>query len=308
MDLTAKHRPTDFDEVWGQDALIKSLARMCEDDSAHAFLFHGPSGCGKTTLARIVASHLGCTNIVEIDAATNTGIDDMKQVATSARYSSMGGGRKMVIVDEAHGLSKKAWDSLLKIIEEPPPHLYWALCTTEPTKVPKTIMTRCALCPIKPLNVDDLIELVEAVAEDEAIKLPDGGVRLIARQSEGSARRALKMLDAAKDAETIEDVRALCGSVAGDTPEVIDLCRYLAKPGANYAGALAIVKTLPENTAAEGVRHVVCAYFYKMVIDSKAAKAQGWATEVLSCFANPYPASHNLYPVVLSLADLLLGE
>lgn len=305
MDLAIKHRPAAFDEVWGQDPLVKSLTRCVADDSAHAFLLHGPSGCGKTTLARIVAKELGCTNVVEIDAATNTGIEDMRQVATSARYSSMGGGRKMVIVDEAHGLSKKAWDSLLKIIEEPPAHLYWALCTTEPTKVPKTIQTRCLLCPVKPLSVDDLIELVEAIAEEEEIELPEGGIRLIARQADGSARRAIKLLDAAFDAETLDDVREVAGTFAGDSEEVIALCRYLAKPGASYPGALKILKTLPTNTSAEGVRHVVCGYFYKMLIDSKSAKPQGWATDVLSCFANPYPASHNLYPVALSLADLL---
>ncbi len=149
-DLAVKYRPQELSDVVGQDHMMPGLKALITKRNSHAGLFHGPSGCGKTTLARILAHGLDAgKNITEVDAARNTGIDAMRQVADNAQYNAFGGGNRAVIVDEAHGLSKQAWNSLLKAIEEPPKHLFWFFCTTEPAKVPQVIRTRCSLFEVK---------------------------------------------------------------------------------------------------------------------------------------------------------------
>ena len=138
-DLITKYRPTTWDDVVGHKGVIRALKATLAKCSARSFLFSGPAGCGKTTLARLIAKAEGCDQPREIDAASNSGVDDMRAVAATANYRGMDGGPTVIIVDECHRLSKQAWDALLKPIEEPPNDVYWVLCTTELTKVPKTL-------------------------------------------------------------------------------------------------------------------------------------------------------------------------
>src|SRR5277367_6751574 len=144
-DLTKKYRPSTFEEVIGQDVVTASLKRMIVSDKKlpPCILFTGPSGIGKTTLARICAKEAGCldANIIEINAAKQTGIDDMREVTDLSGFMVLGGAR-VFIIDEAHGLSKQAFDSLLKFLEEPSKNTSWILCSTNPTKIPKSIKTR----------------------------------------------------------------------------------------------------------------------------------------------------------------------
>src|SRR5665213_3208243 len=136
MSLYTDYRPKTFAEVIGQPAVIRSLKLALTKKSNHAFLLHGPSGCGKTTLARIAATVLGVTSprqIKDFDAATNTGIDDVRAITGALAYRPIGVKPLMVmVVDECHALSAPAWKALLKILEEPPEHVWWFLCTTEP--------------------------------------------------------------------------------------------------------------------------------------------------------------------------------
>src|SRR3989304_1453147 len=147
MTLHTKYRPKHFEEVIGQIEIVKSLQNLIETGKMpKSFLFTGPSGTGKTTLARIIANKLGCDiqNIIEVDAATNTGVEDMRVLCEGLRYPAFGLTTvKVAIVDECQEISKSSWSSLLKIIEEPPSHLYFVFCTTEPSKVLDTIKTRC---------------------------------------------------------------------------------------------------------------------------------------------------------------------
>jgi DNA polymerase-3 subunit gamma/tau len=205
--LLNKYRPANFDKVLGQDAAVASLQEAIKQKRGRAFLFTGRSGIGKTSLAYIAAAALGCkpTDRIEIDAATNGGVDDMWELASRLIYRPLGGGAKAIILDECHMLSRSAWNGLLKPIEQPPEHACWLLCTTEPTKVPDTIRSRCLHYDLKPIGYVSLVGLVNTVAEREHIKLADGVARLCAKEAEGSARQALANLAICANAKSRDE-------------------------------------------------------------------------------------------------------
>jgi DNA polymerase-3 subunit gamma/tau len=197
MDLHTKYRPAELDGVIGQKHIIKSLARVLETESTRAFIFKGPSGTGKTTLGRIIANLVGCSarNLVEVDAASKTGIDDMRAIVEPLLYSALGASKTRVyIIDEAHMLSKAAWNSLLKSVEEPPPGVYWIFCTTEASKIPGTISNRCAAYELKPVDKDEIHSLLRRIKKKEGFETPDEVVYLIAEKSHGSVRQAITAL------------------------------------------------------------------------------------------------------------------
>jgi DNA polymerase-3 subunit gamma/tau len=216
--LHTKYRPRKLSEVAGQGEICKSLEKALKATARpHAFLFEGPPGTGKTTLGRIVADRLSCS-VIEIDAASNSGIDAMREVLTTARYQAFGEkANKMYLIDEAHGLSKQAWDSLLKIIEEPPPHIFFVFCTTNVSKVPASIVSRCLSYSLKPLRYDDLMDLLEYVCDEEPLQTDDKILQLIARSCDGSPRVALTMLAKVQGCEDAEEAGVLMQS-AMDKP------------------------------------------------------------------------------------------
>ncbi|MCI0551430.1 MAG: AAA family ATPase, partial [Anaerolineae bacterium] len=225
--LYDRYRPRTFDDVIGQVPTVRSLQKLVKGGS-HAFLFTGPSGCGKTTLSRICARELGSPNPREIDASTFTGIDAMRQVQQDMQFKPFGNEKaRAVIIDEAHGLSKQAWNSLLKSIEEPPQHLYWFLCTTEPAKVPKTIVTRCTSFHLSELSREDLDALLIHVCKSEKYKLAEGVATLCVREADGSARQLLVNLAKCYGAKDRVEAAALLRSVQ-DSDATIELCRYIA--------------------------------------------------------------------------------
>ena len=165
--IHVKYRPQRLADVVGQKATVKSLeATLKAKSPSHCYLFAGPAGTGKTTLARIMAANFGCDvgNMIEVDAASNSGIDDMRGVTSTLRYNGFGDSpNKAIIIDECHGLSKQAWDSLLKSTEEPPPHVFFFFCSTNPAKVPAAMTTRCQTYHLSPVKYDDLMDLLEGV-------------------------------------------------------------------------------------------------------------------------------------------------
>ena len=312
-DFHRKYRPKTFEEVIGQDAVVKSLLSLKKKNGGwpHTYLFTGPSGCGKTTLSRILASQMGVSesHIVETDAATKNGIDDMRNLTDSLKYCGFGTSpNKFIILDECHALSKAAWQSLLKVVEEPPPHVYFAFCTTEISKVPDTIQTRCHCYNLKSVGYSDLQELLEVVQEAEGLKLPDNMLRLIAKESGGSVRGALVNLSRARSVSSIEELQELLESAEGEE-DVIALCRLLAgRQTPSWEAVVGIVNKMKDNTNPESCRIAISNYLASCLMRSKK---EGEALKFLSLmdnFATPYNGSDKMAPLLLSLGRCLFAN
>jgi len=195
--LYRKYRPETFDDVIGQDHIVKAISGALEAGKvSHAYLLCGPRGTGKTTIARIIARELGSSvnDIYEIDAASNRGIDDIRDIRESVHTSPFDSKYKIYILDEVHMFTKDAWNALLKTIEEPPEHVIFILATTEIEKVPDTIVSRCQSFIFKKPTDIILASRVTTVAKAEGYTIEEGGAELIALLSDGAFRDALGTL------------------------------------------------------------------------------------------------------------------
>jgi DNA polymerase-3 subunit gamma/tau len=269
--LARKYRPQSFGEVIGQEALVRTLTNAFElDRVAHAFILTGVRGVGKTTTARIIAKCLNATDgptidpdpndeqcvaitedrhadVIEVDAASRTGVDDIREILDGVRYRPVFGRYKVYIIDEVHMLSRHAFNALLKTLEEPPEHVKFIFATTEIRKVPVTVLSRCQRFDLRRIKADDLIAHFSGIAEAENAKLEDGALRLIARAADGSVRDGLSLLDQTISAHcsngnvaTEEDVRAMLGTA--DSAAVFDI--FEALMGGRTAEALEGLGTL----------------------------------------------------------------
>lgn len=308
--LYNKYRPKKLEDVRGQVEVVSSLAKIVGKGTAKAFLFTGPSGTGKTTLARIVADLSDCDpkNILDFDAATYTGIDDIRGITANLFYKPLDGRNKAVIIDECHALSKNAWNSLLKILEEPPKWVYWFLCTTEPGKVPDTIKTRCASFNLKPVTRKVLATLIDSIAEKEGISWGSDNedvIQLLASEANGSPRQAISYLATAAGVTTYDEVASLMGS-AESSAEAIDLARLLMK-GASWGACADLCKKMKDLNP-ESVRHVVRAYITAVLLNAKDERRAGPLLAILDAFGKPFNSGDGISPVLLACGSLTLGE
>lgn len=224
VSLYRAYRPSGFAEVRGQDQVVKVLeAAIKNKKTAHAYLFVGSRGTGKTSVARILARELGVTanDLYEIDAASNTGVDNIRELREAVQVMPLESPYKFYIVDEAHMLSKAAWNALLKTLEEPPAHVVFVLATTEQDKVPETIRSRCEVYTFKQPPREVLAQIVSDVAKKEGYKLERSAAELLALLADGSFRDALsilqKVLAVSKNKEIeVEEVEAVSGAPRGE--------------------------------------------------------------------------------------------
>jgi len=218
--LYRKWRPHQWDEVVGQQHILQTLTNAVRADRVgHAYLFAGPRGTGKTTIARIIAKAVNCLNddlakrpcnecehckavnenrfldLIEIDAASNTSVDDVRDLRDKINFSPTQGKYKIYIIDEVHMLSTAAFNALLKTLEEPPPHAIFVLATTEIHKIPATVLSRCQRHEFRRVPVDEIIDLLKQIAKQEKIKVDEDALTVIARQATGSVRDAISLLD-----------------------------------------------------------------------------------------------------------------
>jgi DNA polymerase III gamma/tau subunit len=297
-----KHRPTRLEDVVGNDDVIVAIeAAVLAKNRQHTYFFFGPSGTGKTTLARIVAKRFGCepANIVEVDAASTSGIDDMRLLTSTLRYSGFGDSpNKAYIVDECHGLSKQAWDSLLKSTEEPPPHAFFFFCSTNPSKIPATMLTRGSAYSLQPVRFDSLMDLLERVDLLEGLGSPGWVLEAAARASQGSPRAALvslAMIQGARD----EDEAAAILAGQGETREVIDLCRAMVKGSLRWSDVQANLRPLAD-LGAEGIRIQVTLYLAACLMGAKGDRDVPRLLDMLNAFSAPCNQTDKLAPILLA--------
>lgn len=229
--LYRKYRPNNFDTVFGQEYIKKSIQNALDQNKlAHAYLFSGPRGVGKTTIARIIAKSVNCMkngisskpclscencvsiaegnnlDIIEIDAASNRGIDEIRSLKESINYQPVRCRMKVYIIDEIHMLTNEAFNALLKTLEEPPKHAIFILATTEINKLPDTIISRCICYNFKTLSENEAIDMMRNCVEKENIKIDDNSLRLIFKKSGGSARDAFSILEQISSTNFGEDI------------------------------------------------------------------------------------------------------
>ncbi len=303
--LARKWRPKTFAELSGQDHVVRALSNALERGRLHhAYLLTGTRGVGKTTIARILAKSLNCVkgvtatpcgvcpacvdidagrfvDLLELDAASNTGIDNMREILDNARYAPTVGRYKVYLIDEVHMLSKAAFNSMLKTLEEPPEHVKFVLATTDPQKIPVTVLSRCLQFNLKLLPASVIAARLAEILRAEGVSFEEAAVALIARVAHGSMRDALSVLDQAiaYGAGEVHEgvVRTMLGAadadyvyriadalIARDGPALLGEARALAEHSVSLVNALeelaalfhriAVCQTVPE--AAEALSDV----------------------------------------------------
>lgn len=312
-DPQLKYRPQTLDEIVGHKPVIRSLKGLLKTkELPHSLIFAGPSGVGKTTIARILARELQPKSVVasytEIDAANNTGVDAMRELTESLNYASITGnsGLKFIILDEAHELSKNAFDALLKPLEDTPQHVYIALCTTEPNKIPKTIQTRCHMYLLREVEVDDIVELLEYIRREESMRIPEKALVTIARESFGSVRQAIVYLSQCRNCKTTEAVDELLASPE-NSGDIKELCQFIAKGSTNWSQAVTILKRV-RSMNPESIRILVANYLTACVLNAKSDRQSMAFLTKLQNFSKPIYSKQAFYEIVLNVADCVLDK
>lgn len=307
--LITKYRPMVFDDVVGQDAVVRSLKQTCKKKDSQVFLFSGPSGCGKTTLARIVAYEYGVedNSVMEIDAASRTGIDDMRQLQEIVQYRPFGdSGKRAIILDECHALSKSAFDSLLKSLEDPPKHIVWFFCTTNPAKVPTTLKTRCTKIELKSVSDKDLVELLAFVMQEEKINIPTDVQDLIVKESKGSPRELLSLTVVARTAKNRKEAAELIRTVV-ETDASLELCRFITDGGGSWTKCMGLLAKLEDGNP-ESVRILIMNYLGSCLKNAKTDEQAVVFMQKLEHFSTPYVGTDGQGPLLLSIGRALFSE
>ncbi len=340
--LARKYRPQTFSELIGQDAMVQTLGNAIKRDRlAHAFLMTGVRGVGKTSTARLIAKALNCIgpdgeggptidpcgacepcraiaegrhiDVIEMDAASHTGVDDVREIIDASRYSAVTARFKIYIIDEVHMLSKNAFNALLKTLEEPPPHVKFLFATTEVNKVPVTVLSRCQRFDLRRISAEQLSKHFAWVSTEEGVVADPEALMLIARAAEGSARDGLSILDQAiahagleGGGVTAEAVRQMLG--LSDRGAVRDLLTLiLAGDGAGALASmrrqydygvdpLSVLRSLLETVHGITLTKVGTPPDAAQPMEERAAREE-WAASL------GYPALHRLWQLFLKGHD-----
>jgi DNA polymerase-3 subunit gamma/tau len=310
--LARKYRPTTFSEVVGQEHILKALENSIKHNKLHqAYMFSGTRGVGKTTIARVFAKCLNCQKgdmpqvdpcnectacleikagrhieFLEVDAASRTGVDDMRELLESVQYKPANARYKIYLIDEVHMLSKSSFNALLKTLEEPPPHVMFLMATTEVEKVPKTVLSRCLQLNLKIIPENQIQDHTKSLLDLESIKYDEESLGLIANSAQGSIRDGLTLLDQAiahgNGVLESDQVKALLGTI--DQSYIIELVNHVAALDGDGA-YIALNKITELNVEYEQVLKIIISVFHKISLhqqlqDSEDAGIQQLADSI----------------------------
>jgi len=312
--LARKYRPATFSEVVGQEHILQALENSIEHNKLHqAYIFSGTRGVGKTTIARVFAKCLNCLKgetpradpcnqctaceeikvgrhieFLEVDAASRTGVDDMRELLESVQYKPANARFKIYLIDEVHMLSKSSFNALLKTLEEPPPHVMFLMATTEVEKVPKTVLSRCLQFNLKVIPENQIREHIQSLLDLEAVKYDDESLALIASSAQGSIRDGLTLLDQAiahgNGALQSNEVKALLGTI--DQSYIIELVNQVALSDGDGA-YLTINKITELNVEYEQVLKILISVFHKISLHQQLQDSEDEAIKKLAESIDP---------------------
>ena len=317
--LARKYRPSTFSEVVGQEHILKALENSIQHNKLHqAYMFSGTRGVGKTTIARVFAKCLNCQagdmpkpqpcnecsacmeikagrhiEFLEVDAASRTGVDDMRELLESVQYKPANARYKIYLIDEVHMLSKSSFNALLKTLEEPPPHVMFLMATTEAEKVPKTVLSRCLQLNLKIIPEKQIREHIQSLLDLESIKYDEESLGLIANSAQGSIRDGLTLLDQAiahgNGALESDQVKALLGTI--DQSYIIALVNHVALSDGDGA-YLALNKITELNVEYEQVLKIIISVFHQISLHQQLQNSEDASIQQLA---------ENLDPQIIQL-------
>ena len=285
MPLNTTYRPTDFNGLVGNESTVESLNSVLnrESDVPHSFLFTGPAGTGKSTCALILKNILGCSSsdFHLYNAASSRGIDTIREIIENSHFMPMGGDKKLIILEECHQLTVPAQESLLVILEEPPKHVYFALCTTLPEKLKPTLKRRCHHYELKELSIPQTKKFLKGILEEEGVKdFSKDAIDKIANVCNGSAGKALNLLDTIIDIadpdlalKTIEDATV-------SEANIVEIARLLLSGRSEWKAISTKIKGLTGE--AESLRYAFLGYFQAVLL----SKGTSDVAEVMTIFCD----------------------
>ena len=312
--LARKYRPSNFSEVVGQEHILKALENSIEHNKLHqAYMFSGTRGVGKTTIARVFAKCLNCQKgdmpqvvpcnectacieikagrhieFLEVDAASRTGVDDMRELLESVQYKPANARYKIYLIDEVHMLSKSSFNALLKTLEEPPPHVMFLMATTEVEKVPKTVLSRCLQLNLKIIPETQIRDHIQSLLDLESIKYDEESLLLIASSAQGSIRDGLTLLDQAiahgNGALESDQVKSLLGTI--DQSYIIELVNHVAASDGDGA-YLALNKITELNVEYEQVLKIIISVFHKISLHQQLQNSEDASIKQLAESIDP---------------------
>ena len=297
--LYRKYRPAVFDDVYGQEHITSILSHEAMNGSvSHAYLFSGSRGTGKTTCAKILAKTVNClnpvngnpcnecencraidtgatTDVIEMDAATNTGVDYIRDLRENVMYTPAMLKKRVYIIDEAHMLSDSAFNALLKTIEEPPEHVLYIFATTEQHKIPATIISRCQRFEFRRISMKSLVERLLFIAKNESIALTEDGAKLIAKTAQGGMRDAISLMELCAGSHkeiTAELVNEILGTSSYD--KMCDVAKSIAEK--NYASLFKVINEVVTSSKDILVFFADLTAFYRDMMVQKSGVAEGY--------------------------------
>lgn len=288
-------RPKVFGDVIGNKqvvALLQQVVKAKPQKRPHAIMLHGPSGCGKTTLARIFANVIGCDpqmGMIELNAANTGGVEHVREVIDSACVAPMIGDVKCYLFDESHKLTPAAQEVLLKPTEDIPPFVYYIFCTTDPSKIIKTIRNRCAKYEVSKLRPSEMRQLLSNVNESEKSEFDEASISLIAKAADGCPRQGLMLFEQVMDLEDLNDLEAalaVMSEAESTTKDTLDICRELITGRVNrWATCQKLLGDIADDP--EKIRLSVLSYMAKVLLGAKSLEEQLKLAEIIAIFEKP---------------------